>query len=274
MSRNVLIVHAHPEPTSLTRQLVEVSRDSLRAQGHTVVESDLYAMRWKAVFDADDFPSRADPDRLSFVRESGHALRSGRQTPDVAEEQRKVLAADAVLFQFPLWWFGMPAIMKGWFDRVWAYGLAYGYRDAGNLHRYGDGAFRGKRALLCVAAGGPAVDYAARGINGPMEQLLFPITHGSLFFPGFEVLPTHAVYGAGTLEGPALHAAKQGWQARVQRLFDDAPIAFRHQNGGDYPDRHVLADHVAVGQDGLMAHVAGAAPRLAPTSRPGRGPCP
>jgi len=257
MSKNVLIVHAHPEPASLTRQLVEVSRDSLHAQGHTVVESDLYAMRWKAVFDADDFPARSDPKRLSFIGESGHAYRSGRQTPDVAEEQRKVLAADAVLFQFPLWWFGMPAIMKGWIDRVWAYGLAYGYRDAGNLHRYGDGAFRGKRALLCVAAGGPAVDYSPRGINGPMEQLLFPITHGSLFFPGFDVLPTHAVYGAGGLDAQALDRALQDWQGRVQCLFEQTPIAFRRQNGGDYPDRHVLAAHVAVGQAGLVAHMAG-----------------
>ncbi len=257
MPRNILIVHAHPEPASLTRQLVEVSRDSLRAQGHTVVESDLYAMRWKAVFDADDFPARADPKRLSFIGESGHAYRSGRQTPDIAEEQRKVLAADAVLFQFPLWWFGMPAIMKGWIDRVWAHGLAYGYRNAGNLHRYGDGAFRGKRALLCVAAGGPAVDYSPRGINGPMEQLLFPITHGSLFFPGFDVLPTHAVYGAGGLDAQALDQARQDWRGRVQCLFEQAPIAFRRQNGGDYPDHHVLAAHVAVGQAGLAAHMAG-----------------
>src|SRR3546814_12636686 len=84
----------------------------------------------------------------------------------------------------------MPAIMKGWVDRVWAYGLAYGYRGAGNAHRYGEGGFAGKRALLAVAVGGPEIDYSPRGINGPLEQLLFPITHGTLFFPGIQVLPT------------------------------------------------------------------------------------
>jgi NAD(P)H dehydrogenase (quinone) len=43
---------------------------------------------------------------------------------------------------------------------------------------------------------------------------------------------------------------------RLERLFEDAPIPFRHQNGGDYPDGHVLGSHVAVGQSGLPAHLA------------------
>ena len=257
MKKKILIVHAHPEPTSLTRELVDVSVQTLQAQGHEVLQSDLYAMRWKAVFDEDDFPTRADAQRLSFVAESGHAYATGRQTADVAAEQQKVLAADAVLFQFPLWWYGMPAIMKGWVDRVWAYGLAYGYQDGGNTYRYGDGAFKGKRALLAVAAGGPARDYAPRGINGPMEELLFPITHGTLYFPGFDVLPTYAVYGTGRMTDEDVAQAKAGWRARLEGLFDDAPIPFRPQNGGDYPDRHVLATDVAVGQTGLLAHIGG-----------------
>jgi NAD(P)H dehydrogenase (quinone) len=254
--KKVLIVHAHPEPTSLTRQLVEVSRQTLRQQGHEVLQSDLYGMRWKAVFDEHDFPARADRERLSFIDESGHSYASGRQAADIEAEQRKVLAADAVIFQFPLWWYGMPAIMKGWMDRVWAYGLAYGYKNAGNKYRYGDGAFKGKRALLCVAVGGPAKDYSPRGINGPLEQLLFPITHGSLYFPGFDVLPTHAVYGTGGIDAHGVAQALAGWRSRLEGLFEDAPIPFRRQNGGDYPDGHVLASHVAVGQSGLPAHVA------------------
>ncbi|KQZ63604.1 MULTISPECIES: NAD(P)H-dependent oxidoreductase [unclassified Lysobacter] len=254
--KKILIVHAHPEPASLNRQLVDAAVQTLQEQGHEVLTSDLYGMRWKAVFDEDDFPSRADPDRLHFVRESGHAYANGRQTSDVAAEQEKVLAADAVILQFPLWWFGMPAILKGWVDRVWAYGLAYGYQGAGNRYRYGDGAFKGKRAMLSVTVGGPAADYSPRGINGPLEQLLFPITHGTLFFPGMDVLPTHAVYGTGQIDEEAVAAAKAAWRSRLERLFEEAPIPFRRQNGGDYPDRHVLASDVAAGQTGLLAHVA------------------
>lgn len=256
MSKKVLIVYAHPEPTSLTRQLVDVSVQTLQEQGHEVLHSDLYSMEWKAVFDEYDFPSRLNPQRLSFIVESGHSYSSGRQVPDIAFEQEKVLAADAVILQFPLWWYGMPAIMKGWIDRVWAYGLAYGYKNAGNKYRFGDGAFKGKRAMLSVCVGGPAEDYSPRGICGPLEQLLFPITHGTLYFPGFDVLPSFAVYGTGRMNVEAVAGAKAAWHRRVSGLFEDDPIPFRSQNGGDYPDGHVLADHVAVGQTGLVAHIA------------------
>ncbi|WP_025695322.1 NAD(P)H-dependent oxidoreductase, partial [Paenibacillus durus] len=106
-----------PEPTSLTSQFVETAMQTLQEQGHEVMLSDLYGMDWKAVFDGRDFPDRANPERLSFIKESAHAYSTGRQTADVALEQQKLLAADAVILQFPLWWFSMPAILKGWVER-------------------------------------------------------------------------------------------------------------------------------------------------------------
>ena len=254
--KTVLIVHAQPEPTSLTRTLVDVAEQSLRAAGHEVLKSDLYGKGWKAEYDQGDFPVRADTGRLDFVRESGHAFEHGHQPADVVEEQRKVLAADLVILQFPLWWFGMPAIMKGWIDRVWAYGLAYGRHGQGNRFRYGEGGFAGRRAMVSVTTGGPAEDYAPRGINGPIDQLLFPITHGSLFFPGMSVLKTQVVHGAGRMTREGVEAAAAAWRARLAGVFDEAPIAFRPQNGGDYPDGHVLADDVAPGVTGFAAHVA------------------
>jgi len=260
MKKQILIVYAHPEPTSVTRQLVETSLETLKQQGHEVLMSDLYGMGWKAVFDEHDFPSRAHAERLSFVTESGHSYSSGRQAMDIAAEQRKLLAADAVILQFPLWWFGMPAILKGWVDRVFAYGLAYGFKGAGNRYRYGDGALKGKRALLSVAVGGAEKDYSPRGINGPLEQLLFPITHGTLFFPGMDVLPTHAVYGTGQIDAEGVAAAKAAWRLRLERLFEEAPIPFRAQNDGDYPDGHILGSDVAVGRSGLLAHIADTQP--------------
>lgn len=255
-NRKILIVHAHPEQTSVTCQLTEIAAEVLKAQGHEVMQSDLYAMGWKAVFDGQDFPKRVNQKRLSFIEESGYAFSNGCQTPDVEEEQRKILAADAVILLFPLWWFSMPAIMKGWIDRVWAFGLAYGYKGAGNAYRYGEGGFAGKRALLAVSVGGPADDYSSRGINGPLEQLLFPITHGTLFFPGMQVLPTFAVYGTARIDGNGIAEATMAWRIRVKRLFEDVPIAFRQQSSGDYPDHHVLADYIVPTQTGLAAHIA------------------
>lgn len=102
--------------------------------------------------------------------------------------------------------------MKDWVDRV----FAYGYRGAGNTYRYGDSALAGKRAMLSVTVGGPADDYGLRGINGPLEHVLFPITHGNLFFPGMDVLPTFAVYATGKLDELAVVAAKRALTARLR----------------------------------------------------------
>lgn len=211
----MLVVFAHPKPQSLTRQLVQVTVDTLENQEHEVLKSDLYGMGWKAVFDEDDFPVRIDSERLSFIAESANAFATGQQTADVVREQEKLKEDDAVILQFPLWWFGVPAILKGWIERVYAYGFGYDYRNEGNRYRYGYGALKGKRALVSALVGGPEVDYGPRGINGPIDQLLFPLTHGALFYPGMNVLPIHAVYGTAFItKNEEVIAIKNSWQAR------------------------------------------------------------
>jgi NAD(P)H dehydrogenase (quinone) len=257
VNKKILIVYAHPEPTSVTRQLVEATAGTLESQGHEVLRSDLYGMRWKAVYDEHDFPGRADPERLSFIMESANAYASGRQTEDVVAEQAKLMSADAVIFQFPLWWYGVPAILKGWIERVYAFGFGYGYKNGTNEFRFGEGVLKGKRALVQVSTGGPEAEFGPRGINGPIEQLLFPLTRGALFYPGMDVLPTHAVYGAAHFKTAGqVDAASAAWRARVERLFEDAPIPFRSQNGGDYVNRQTLRDDIAPGTTGLPAHIA------------------
>ncbi len=254
MPKTVLVVYAHPEPASLTRQFVRETIQIFGKQGHIVLQSDLYNMEWKAIFDESDFPCRINTDRLDFIQESGNTYATDQQSPDIATEQRKLLAADLVIFHFPLWWYGMPAILKGWIDRVYAHGFAYGYKGEGNRYRYGDGIFKGKRALLSVMVGGPAEDYAPRGINGPLDELLFPITHGTLFFPGFDVLTTHAVYGTGKIEISAAEEEFAVWRARLEHIFDEMPIPFRRQNSGDYQGG-ILADHICSGKSGLSIHI-------------------
>lgn len=251
----VLVVYAHPNPSSLNATLKDHAVAVLEGIDHEVRVSDLYAMKWKAVADADDFPSRKDSSPLNLMFASGEAYTTGTQSKDIAAEQEKLLWADAIVFQFPLWWYGVPAILKGWIERVYAYRFAYGYKDGTNAYRFGEGILAGKRALVSVTTGGPEVDYGPRGINGPLDQLLFPLTHGALFYPGMDVLPVFAVYGAVFLDEAGVSAAKLALEDRLTRLFVDEPIRFRRQNGGDYPDRHTLGSHVAPEISGLPAHV-------------------
>lgn len=194
---NVLIVYAHPEPRSLNGALRDFAVARLEAAGHTVQVSDLYAMNWKPALDANDMIDRTHDARFDPALDSKRAYETGTQREDIAREQEKLKWADTVILQFPLWWFSMPAIMKGWVERVYAYGFAYGVGEHSDRHwgdRYGEGSLAGKRAMLIVTTGGWESHYSARGINGPIDDVLFPIQHGILYYPGFDVLPPFVIY--------------------------------------------------------------------------------
>src|SRR5580704_6819073 len=118
----VLIVFAHPEPRSLNGALRDVAIKELKAQGHEVRVSDLYADGWKSEVDRTDFPKWARDERFIPGLASKKAFESDTLTEDVKAEIEKLLWADMLIMQFPLWWYAMPAILKGWVDRVFAYG--------------------------------------------------------------------------------------------------------------------------------------------------------
>ncbi|WP_437308068.1 NAD(P)H-dependent oxidoreductase [Sorangium sp. So ce388] len=234
---NVLIVYAHPEPRSLNGSLKSFTVDRLTRRGHEVRVSDLYAMGWKPALDAGDFPARDRDSPLDLEADSKQAFTTGTQPPDVAAQQADLRWADAVIFQFPLWWYSMPAILKGWVERVYAYGFAYGVGEHSDRRwgdRFGEGVFQGKRALLIVTTGGWESHYSERGVNGPIDDLLFPITHGILHYPGFDVLPPFVVYRAKKMDDARFARIRQDLGRRLDDLWTDEPIAYRKQNGGDY----------------------------------------
>src|SRR5579859_6193123 len=196
---NILLVFAHPEPRSLNGALRDLAVHELEAQGHAVRVTDLYAEGWKSEISRADFPALAPEARLKPAKASAEAFAAGTLTTDVVAEQEKMLWADLLILQFPLWWFTLPAILKGWVERVFSYGFGYGVGEHSDRHwgdRYGEGVLAGKRALLIVTAGGWAEHYAPRGVNGPIDDLLFPIQHGILYYPGYQVLPPFVVYRA------------------------------------------------------------------------------
>ncbi|HLW26841.1 MAG TPA: NAD(P)H-dependent oxidoreductase [Kiloniellales bacterium] len=234
---NVLLVFAHPEPQSLNAALRNVAVQALEAQGHEVLVSDLYAQGWKAQIDRADFPALPPERRLKVPSVSGEAFTAGALTMDVKAEQEKLLWADVLLLQFPLWWFSMPAVLKGWVERVYSYGFAYGigrHDDTRWGDRYGEGRLAGKKAMLIVTTGGWHEHYSARGINGPMEELLFPIHHGILYYPGYDVLPPFILYKADRLDKEGFNQAAKRLRLRMRTLGTTAAIPYRRQNDGDY----------------------------------------
>jgi NAD(P)H dehydrogenase (quinone) len=256
---NVLVVYAHPEPRSLNGSLKDFTVKRLRDAGHAVEVSDLYAMHWKATLDANDFPDKDPGARLDPSLDSKRAFETGRQSEDIAMEQDKLRWADTVILVFPLWWFSMPAILKGWVERVYAYGFGYGVGEHSDTRwgdRYGEGTLAGKRAMLIVTAGGWESHYGPRGINGPIDDILFPIQHGILYYPGYDVLPPFVVYRTGRVDEARYHRICGELGRRLDTLWDTAPIPFRRQNGGAYEiPALALRPDVVPGQVGFMAHI-------------------
>jgi NAD(P)H dehydrogenase (quinone) len=257
---NVLIVYAHPEPQSLNGSLKDFAIKRLEAAGHVVQVSDLYAMNWKAVLDENDSLDGKTSERFDPSLDSKHAFEQGRQSEDIAREQDKLRWADTLILQFPLWWFSMPAILKGWVERVYAYGFAYGVGEHSDRHwgdRYGEGTLAGKRAMLIVTTGGWESHYSPRGINGPIDDLLFPIQHGILYYPGFDVLPPYVIYRTGKMDEARYARICEELGQRLDTLWKTSPIPFRKQNAGDYdvPALTLRAD-IAPKQSGFAIHVA------------------
>jgi NAD(P)H dehydrogenase (quinone) len=206
----VLIVFAHEEPRSFNAAMKDMAVETLEQAGHSVVVSDLYAMKFKAVADGEDFLERRDKHFLKRQLEENIASELGTLAHDILEEQRKLKECDLLILQFPLWWFSMPAIMKGWVDRVLTMGFAYG---GGKW--YDQGGLKGKRAMLAVTTGGPEPGYSPRGINGSIEEVLFPIQHGILFFCGCEVLRPFLAWSPAHLEEAARTALLEQYRQHL-----------------------------------------------------------
>ncbi|MDQ0469354.1 NAD(P)H-dependent oxidoreductase [Labrys wisconsinensis] len=260
---NILLVFAHPEPRSLNGALRDIAIRTLEAEGHAVRQSDLYAEGWTSEVDRADFPALAPDGRLIPVAASKQAFEAGTLTDDVKAEIDKLLWADVLILQFPLWWFAMPAILKGWVDRVFAYGFAYGVGEHSDRRwgdRYGEGTLAGKRAMLIVTAGGWEEHYAPRGINGPIDDLLFPIQHGILYYPGYDVLPPFVAYRVDRLDEAGFERVAEGLRERMRTLATTPPIPYRPQNGGDYliPSMELRPGLGAPGASGFALHRADA----------------
>jgi len=213
------VVLAHAEPRSFNAAMFRTAVETLRDAGHEVSTSDLYAMPFDPVSDRRNFTSVKDPDYFKQQIEEMHATEVGGFSPDIEAELAKLEACDLMVWQFPLWWFGLPAILKGWVDRVFAMGRTYG-----GGHIYETGVFRGKRALLSLTTGGPAEAYASDGFNGDIEGILRPVQRGMLRFLGFDVLSPHIVYAPVRQTEERLREQLEAYARRLRAIEQEASI--------------------------------------------------
>jgi NAD(P)H dehydrogenase (quinone) len=253
---HVLIVSALPEDPSLGAALRAVAVEALTGAGHTVEHSDLYAMDFDPVLRPGDYGSATDGIRPLTDR-AGAAMRAASVDPVIVAEQAKVTRADVVVFVFPMWWFGLPAILKGWFDRVFLQGYAFGLAGPGGPRlRYGDGGLAGKRAFTIITAGDRPASFEPRGVNGHVDELLFPLLHGTLWYCGMAPLEPVFVPGVGYPNWQAYEDVVASIRRRLAGLDDEVPIPYRSLGSGDYGRDRLLRADLRPGESGLDVHRA------------------
>uniref|UniRef100_UPI0037E973C2 NAD(P)H dehydrogenase [quinone] 1 n=1 Tax=Semicossyphus pulcher TaxID=241346 RepID=UPI0037E973C2 len=220
--KTVLIVYAHQSPGSFNAAVRDVAVEALTENGYRVLVSDLYAMNFRANATRDDIIGELkNPELCQYGEETLHAWMEGRLSDDIVAEQRKVEEAELIIFQFPLYWFSVPAVMKGWMDRVLTQGFAFSLEKM-----YNNGIFKDKKAMLSFTTGATQTMFRPDGINGDMNITLWPLQNGTLHFCGFQVLAPQ-IFWCPAHCPPAVRAAMlDGWRARLKGLLAETPLTF------------------------------------------------
>ncbi len=205
-------VLAHPEPRSFNAHLVRVGVEALTNRGWTTSLSDLYAAGFDPCERPEHYASRSDETRFDIQAEQRHASGSSTLPRAVIDELALLDRADVLVLQYPMWWHLPPAILKGWFDRVFVYGEGYTSRK-----RFEAGRFAGKRAMLSVTVGTSPETYMHDGRSGDINLMLWPVNF-TLAYVGYEVLAPFVAYG---VEGGLRYSDRSAIDARLKRIADD-----------------------------------------------------
>uniref|UniRef100_A0A8C6LUG1 NAD(P)H quinone dehydrogenase 1 n=1 Tax=Nothobranchius furzeri TaxID=105023 RepID=A0A8C6LUG1_NOTFU len=195
----------------------DVAVEALTAQGCSVEISDLYAMSFKAAATADDIKG------LTFYwvylnSKTILAFAEGRLSEDIAKEHAKISDSH-------MCWFGLPAIMKGWLDRVLTNGFAFS-GDAFLKTLYYVVHLQDKKTILSFTTGSLESMFSPTGINGDMNVTLWPIQNGILHYCGFQVLAPQIFWAPSSAAAGDRTNMLEGWRTRLQGLLEETPLSF------------------------------------------------
>jgi NAD(P)H dehydrogenase (quinone) len=158
-----LIIYAHPNSSSLNHFFKQTILESLEESGEETEVRDLNEINFSPVLSLEDM----------------NGQRMGKVAEDVKVEQDFITWADRIIFIYPIWWTGMPAIMKGYIDRVFSYGFAYRYDNGVQK-----GLLEGKKAIIVNSHGKSNAEYEASGMD---KALALTSDTGIFNYCGFEI---------------------------------------------------------------------------------------
>lgn len=251
MAETTLVVVAHPEPRSFNGSWAQASVNASRELGHTVLFSDLVADGFNPVESAARY--RDHGDLFDPLKAQEQAAETGTLPQDVAAEMEKIIAADRVIVHFPLWWFGPPAILKGWLDRCLVHGALHTVDS-----RFDQGHCTDKKVMLCATTGASASECAFSGKEGDINMLLWPVAY-TFRYLGFAVAQSQVVHGVhGYFEGAERSALENKLKTvllqhkSVIERFDSLPLE-QFNTDTDFDETGRLRDE-AVSYNAFIRH--------------------
>jgi NAD(P)H dehydrogenase (quinone) len=185
----VHLVFAHPNLDSFNGQLRTTAIDFFKENNINYSISDLFQDDFKASADKDDFTFLANPNYFDLQFEQAHAIQNGNFVDDIKREQQLLQEADLIIFQFPFWWYSMPALLKGYIDRVFSMGWAYG----------GVQALKDKKILVSTTTGAPEMAWTEDN-RGTIKDVLKHLFVGTFGLTGLNAVEPFIVYGAKRLD--------------------------------------------------------------------------
>lgn len=147
---NIVIIHANPSEKSLGKEIIRSIIENLESKNIKPVFRDLYQINFDPVLTSDDLES----------------FRTNKLSEDILTEQKIIANSDLLLFVYPLWWGGMPAIMKGYIDRVFAHGFAYHVEENGVFP-----GLKGKSVINICSHGESAEKFNEIGMYNALEKV-------------------------------------------------------------------------------------------------------
>ena len=205
----VHLVFAHPNLESFNGQLRKATIDFCNENNIQLTVSDLFQNDFKASADKNDFTHLTNPSFFDLQVEQANAIMNGTFVEDIKKEQKLLKDADLIIFQFPLWWYSMPGLLKGYIDRIFSMGWAYG----------GAQALKDKKILVSMTTGAPEMAWTEDN-RGTIKDIFKHLFIGTFGLTGLTPVEPYIVYGAKRLNEDQKVEAITNYKMHLKNLMN------------------------------------------------------
>lgn len=190
---NTLIIFGHPNPDSFNGTILKTIENKLKEKQYQFISKNLYQLNFNPILTLNDFAR----------------MKNSTVAEDIAIEHSDIEWAKNIIFIYPIWWAGQPAIVKGWIDRVFSRGFAYAPQEDGTVK----GLLSDKTVMVFTTSGSDEANMQESGMLAAMEKVMM---EGILRFCGINTMLYKNLYKVPT----ATDSEKNKMLAEIEYLMN------------------------------------------------------